>query len=146
MGAIARAELGQNGLHVSWSLAQQYNRENLGFAAPAIARLKQGQITDVVDTSDLTSHNLSGTITDLTGSTFYSSSDLFSGNIPALTQPNYLVAITPFHNLHSAFAIAFGADTSLTVGPGWDNVTGFGQPNGLPFIRAVGSQRGHGPH
>jgi len=52
----------------------------------------------------------------------------------------------PFHNLHAAFAITFGADTSLTVGPGWDNVTGFGQPNGLPFIKAVGSQRGHGQH
>jgi len=129
-----------------WALAQQYNRENLGFAAPAIARLQQGQITDVLDTSDLTPYNLSGTLYDLTGSTFFSSSDLFSGNIPALTQPNYLVAITPFHNLHGAFAIAFGADTSLTVGPGWDNVTGFGQPNGLPFIQAVGSQHGHGKH
>jgi subtilase family serine protease len=129
-----------------WSIAQQYNRETLGFAAPAIARLKQGQITDVVDTSDLTPHNLSGTIYDLTGSKFYSASDIFSANSPAVTQPDYLAAITPFHNLHAAFAITFGADTSLTVGPGWDNVTGFGQPNGLPFIKAVGSQRGHGPH
>jgi subtilase family serine protease len=129
-----------------WSLAQQYNRETLGFAAPAVARLKPGQITDVLDTSDLTSQSLSGTITDLTGSQFFSASDIFSSNIPALTQPNYLTAITPFHCLHCAFAIAFGADTSLTVGPGWDNVTGFGQPNGLPFIQAVGSQKGHGKH
>jgi subtilase family serine protease len=29
------------------------------------------------------------------------------------------------------------ADTSLTVAPGWDNVTGYGEPNGLPFIQAV---------
>jgi subtilase family serine protease len=129
-----------------WSLAQQYNHENLGFAAPAIARLKPGQITDVVDTSDLTPYSLSGTIYDLTGSTFYSSSDLFNGTSPAIAQSNYLVAITPFHNLHGAFAVTFGADTSLTVGPGWDNVTGFGQPNGLPFIKAVGSQLGHGQH
>jgi subtilase family serine protease len=129
-----------------WSLAQQYNREKLGFAAPAIARLKQGQITDVVDTSDLTPYNLSGTIYDLMGSKFYSSSDFFKGASPAIAQPNYLVAITPLHNLHSAFAITFGTDTSLTVGPGWDNVTGFGQPNGLPFIQAVGSGHGHGQH
>ncbi len=129
-----------------WSLAQQYNRQNLGFAAPAIARLTPGQITDVVDTSDLTPYNLSGTIFDLTGSTFYASSDFFKGASPAIVQPNYLVAITPLHNLHSAFAITFGTDTSLTVGPGWDNVTGFGQPNGLPFIQAVGSQHGHGQH
>jgi subtilase family serine protease len=129
-----------------WSLAQQYNHENLGFAAPAIARLKQGQITDVVDTSDLTPYSLSGTIYDLTGSKFYSSSDIFKGTSPAIAEPNYLVAITPLHCLHCAFAITFGADTSLTVGPGWDNVTGFGQPNGLPFIQAVGSGRGHGQH
>jgi subtilase family serine protease len=31
----------------------------------------------------------------------------------------------------------FGTDTSLTTGPGWDNVTGVGTPNGLNFINAV---------
>jgi hypothetical protein len=31
----------------------------------------------------------------------------------------------------------FGDDTSLTTGPGWDNVTGLGSPNGLAFINAV---------
>ena len=31
----------------------------------------------------------------------------------------------------------FGTDTSLTTGPGWDNVTGLGTPNGLNFINAV---------
>ena len=31
----------------------------------------------------------------------------------------------------------FGTDSSLTTGPGWDNVTGLGTPNGLTFINAV---------
>lgn len=31
----------------------------------------------------------------------------------------------------------FGTDTSLTTGPGWDNVTGLGTPNGLTFINAA---------
>ena len=31
----------------------------------------------------------------------------------------------------------FGTDTSLTTGPGWDNVTGLGTPNGLSFINAA---------
>jgi subtilase family serine protease len=31
----------------------------------------------------------------------------------------------------------FGTDTSLSTGPGWDNVTGLGTPNGLSFINAV---------
>jgi hypothetical protein len=35
------------------------------------------------------------------------------------------------------FVITFGTDTSLTTGPGWDNVTGVGTPNGLNFINAI---------
>jgi len=31
----------------------------------------------------------------------------------------------------------FGTDSSLTTGPGWDNVTGLGTPNGVPFIDSV---------
>jgi subtilase family serine protease len=31
----------------------------------------------------------------------------------------------------------FGTDSSLTTGPGWDNVTGLGTPKGLEFINAV---------
>jgi hypothetical protein len=33
--------------------------------------------------------------------------------------------------------ITFGTDTSLTTGPGWDNVTGVSTPNGLNFINAI---------
>src|SRR6202041_425160 len=31
----------------------------------------------------------------------------------------------------------FGTDSSLTTGPGWDNVTGLGTPNGSAFINSV---------
>ena len=31
----------------------------------------------------------------------------------------------------------FGTDSSLTVGNGWDNVTGLGTPNGAEFIGDV---------
>jgi hypothetical protein len=62
---------------------------------------------------------------------------------PPVAQTNFLAARTNLHNLHDAFAITFGADTSLTVGEGWDNVTGFGEPNGLPFIQGVtGKKKG----
>jgi subtilase family serine protease len=122
-----------------WAIADQYNGAPLGFAAPTIARLKKGEITDVVDTSDLSVDSLSGTVYDQSGSTFYGSEALFSGADPAIAQTNYLAAITPLpgSGIHNAFAIAFGADTSLTVGKGWDNVTGFGEPNGFPFIVGV---------
>jgi hypothetical protein len=35
----------------------------------------------------------------------------------------------------------FGIDSSLTVGNGWDNATGFGTPNGPTFINAVASSK-----
>jgi hypothetical protein len=31
----------------------------------------------------------------------------------------------------------FGTDSSLTTGPGWDNVTGLGTPNGAAFVDGV---------
>ena len=120
-----------------WAIASQFNGKPLGFAAPAVARLQKGEITDVVDTSDLSPDSLSGTIVDQNGSTFYSTNALFANNFPAIAQTNFLAAISNLHNLHSAFAVTFGADTSLTVTEGWDNVTGFGEPNGLPFIQGV---------
>jgi hypothetical protein len=91
----------------------------------------------VVDTSRLSTDSLSGTIVDQNGSTFFSTDALFAGQTPAIAQTNFLAAITNLHQLHSAFAITFGADSSLTVEEGWDNVTGFGEPNGLPFIQGV---------
>jgi subtilase family serine protease len=124
-----------------WAVAQQYNNEVLGQAAPTVAQLKPGQITDVVDisTSDLAPSNLSGTITTSAGATFYSGADFFPG--VAIAQTNFLTVWSPLGlGLGNSFAVTFGADTSLTVGPGWDNVTGYGQPNGLPFIKAVGSK------
>jgi subtilase family serine protease len=120
-----------------WAIASQYNGAPLGFAGPAVARLHKGQIKDVLDVSHLSVDSLSGTIVDQNGSTSYSTNALFAGQVPAIAQTNFLAAITNDHNLHSAFAFTFGADTSLTVTEGWDNVTGFGEPNGLPFIQGV---------
>ena len=143
-GGIQYAEAGVGGTSLAtpvfsaiWAIASQYNGKPLGLAAPAVAGLQKGEITDVVDTSDLSTDSLSGTITDSNGTTSYSTNALFAGQIPAIAQTNFLAAITNLHQLHSAFAVTFGADTSLTVEEGWDNVTGFGEPNGLPFIQGV---------
>jgi hypothetical protein len=35
------------------------------------------------------------------------------------------------------YSLSFGTDSSLTLGPGWDNVTGLGTPNGGNFVTAV---------
>jgi subtilase family serine protease len=117
-----------------WAIADQYNGTPLGFAAPAVAGLKSGQITDVLPTSDLNSYDPIGFITDSNGITVYDSADIFSGLL--YTQTKFPAAIWPLDS-EDAVALSFGTDSSLTVTPGWDNVTGFGEPNGLPFIEGV---------
>ena len=151
-GGIQYAEAGVGGTSLAtpvfsaiWAIASQYNGKPLGLAAPAVAGLQKGEITDVVDTSDLSTDSLSGTITDSNGTTTYSTNALFAQNIPSIAQTNFLAAITNLHQLHSAFAVTFGADTSLTVEEGWDNVTGFGEPNGLPFIQGVTGRKKGAP-
>jgi subtilase family serine protease len=123
-----------------WAIASQYNGKPLGLAAPAVARLQKGQITDVVNTSDLSPDSLSGTLVEGDVSTFFSTNDIFNGSEPAIAQTNFFAANSPLEqgiNNATSYAITFGADTSLTVEEGWDNVTGFGEPNGLPFIQGV---------
>jgi subtilase family serine protease len=117
-----------------WAIADQYNGAPLGFAAPHIARLKPGQITDVLPTSSLVKSDAAGTVYNSSGAKFYSADGLFSGLL--YSQAKFASAVWPF-DAEDAVVISFGTDTSLTVTPGWDDVTGFGEPNGLPFIQGV---------
>ncbi|MFC5864098.1 protease pro-enzyme activation domain-containing protein [Acidicapsa dinghuensis] len=117
-----------------WAIADQFNGHPLGFASPAVARLKQGEITDVVPVSPLNAHNPAGSVTDSNGTTDYTTPELFSGFLYSQTQ--FPAAIWPFDSEDTA-VLSFGTDSSLTVTRGWDNVTGYGEPNGLPFILAV---------
>jgi len=88
-GGVQSAEAGVGGTSLAtpifsaiWAIASQYNGKPLGFAAPVVARLKKGEITDVIDTSDLSTDSLSGTIVDQNGSTFFSTNALFAGQTP----------------------------------------------------------------
>jgi subtilase family serine protease len=115
-----------------WAIADQKAGHALGQAAPLIAGLQPGDLLDVVPHSSLT--NPSGTIFDSNGATFYSPADLFAGQTFGTTQ--FISAIwNPGGGLD--FDLSFGLDTSLTVTKGWDNVTGYGTPNGLTFFDAV---------
>jgi subtilase family serine protease len=118
-----------------WAIAQQYNGGPIGHAGEAVTNLKAGQITDVVGTSVLESSNVSGTVYDSSGATFYSSDALFADAALGQTQTDFASALWPLAS-DEAIAISFGTDSSLTVTPGWDNVTGWGEPNGLPSSRA----------
>lgn len=116
-----------------WAIADQKAGHSLGLAAPAIAALKAGELTDVLPSSSPT--NVAGTIFDASGSTYYSPNDLFTS---ALVEGSsgFTSAVANFGGGLDQ-AISFGLDSSLTVTPGWDDVTGNGTPYGLTFLNAV---------
>jgi subtilase family serine protease len=113
-----------------WALADQKAGTSLGQAAPLLANLSSSAITDVIPVSSPT--NVAGIIFDAAGSTYYSSDSL----LPPLYTTQFYSALW---NLGGGeyVDISFGTDTSLTVTPGWDNVTGWGVPKGLGFIDAA---------
>ncbi len=115
-----------------WAIADQNAGHPLGQAAPAIAALKPGQIADVLAVTS--PGNVYGSIVDASGATSYTSAAIFDGLVEGATA--YTTAVW---NLGGGYdvALSFGLDTSLTVTKGWDNVTGYGTPNGLTFLNAV---------
>lgn len=118
-----------------WAIANQAAGAPLGQAARTIAMLPKSAIQDVLATTPSSITNPAGVVFDQNGSTFYSAADLFSGTLE--TDTGFTSAIWPFVGGDTYAVIGFGIDTSLTVTPGWDNVTGYGTPSGLTFIKAA---------
>jgi subtilase family serine protease len=117
-----------------WAIANQKAGAPLGQAAPLVAGLPYGSIQDVLPKSDSSPHNVAGSITDSSGTTHYSASELF---VPAL-YGNTGFTSTVWELDSSDFVdFGFGIDSSLTVKKGWDNATGYGTPYGLTFLNAV---------
>src|SRR5215470_7705092 len=110
------------------AVAAQKASHGLGQAAPLVYNLPAGAVTDVPATSS--PNNVTGVI----------NGDPQSAD--SLAQPlenttSYFSALynSPFSTRW--FVITFGTDSSLTTGPGWDNVTGVGTPNGTNFVNAL---------
>lgn len=136
-----------------WALANQKAGHALGNAAPLIAALPPGGVQDVLPTTDSSPQNAAGTIVDQNGTTSFSASQLFGpfldGNSgftsTILSHPSNFSDIAIEIGLNgqltsftgTTFAFAFGIDSSLTVGKGWDPATGWGTPFGLAFLDAV---------
>jgi subtilase family serine protease len=135
----------------TWAIADQYNGAPLGFAAPILATLGVGQITDVVPPpATVTNYNPYGLLSDGTTTTSLSwlqvyteaeNLDDFPNLLTLYSQTHFVSTVYPgaFGESPSVYdlAVSFGTDSSLTVTKGWDNVTGWGEPNGLPFIQGV---------
>lgn len=126
-----------------WALAQQKAGGALGQAAPLIASLPTGGIQDVLPLQSPTSPI--GAILDATALTIYQPKDIFQyegiealnlvGKATGFTSAIYNQSLLP--SIPYYYDLAFGLDGSLTVSPGWDNVTGYGTPYGMTFINAV---------
>ena len=114
------------------AIAAQKAGHGLGQAAALVYDLPAGAVNDVVSPS--TANNVTGTIKDASGTTNFTADQLAA---PLFGNTNYLSAIynSPFSTRW--FVLTFGTDSSLTTGPGWDNVTGVGTPNGQAFVDAI---------
>jgi subtilase family serine protease len=112
-----------------WAIANQEAGIPLGQAARYVYSMPSSTITDIVPVGSST--NVTGTITDASGITHYSASDL--------AQP--LDGTTVFYdalwneplNQGTVWLLTFGTDTNLQTAPGWDDVTGVGVPKPKPF-------------
>ncbi len=113
-----------------WAIANQNAGHALGQAAPIIASLPSNALHDVKPYSTPT--NPSGVVIDANGPTYYSPRQL----VDPVESPNPF--LTALWNASNGWAVlSFGTDSSLTTATGWDNVTGYGSPNGLAFIEAA---------
>jgi len=112
-----------------WAIANQEAGIPLGQAARYVYSMPSSTITDIVPVGSST--NLTGTITDASGITSYSASDL--------AQP--LDGTTVFYdalwniplNEGTVELVTFGTDSHLQTAPGWDDVTGVGVPKPKAF-------------
>src|SRR5208283_1649545 len=115
-----------------WAIANQAAGTLLGQAAPILYGLPAGAITDVIAVNG--ADNVHGfTHVAHAADVHYTSAELLA---PVQDSTDFIGAL---YNGTSTrwYAISFGTDTALTTGPGWDNVTGLGTPNGADFVKAA---------
>ena len=115
-----------------WAIAQQKAGHPLGQASPTVAALKSG-VVDVVPFSK--PGTLRGSVTDSHGTTDYTSRAIFAPANPS--KQNVYAALWDQPQYEDGIGFGIALDSSLTVTKGWDNVTGYGTPDGLKFIDAV---------
>ena len=116
-----------------WGIATQAAHHKLGQAAPHLYRLPHGAITDV--TTVTSQNNVKGVLKDSGGTNIVSSTELAA---PLQNLPSFVSALYQSPYSTRWFVLTFGTDSTLTVGPGWDNSTGLGTPNPPEFVRALG--------
>ncbi len=116
-----------------WAIANQAAGAPLGQAAPYLYQLKGSAISDVTDVTS--AFNVAGVIFDPPNAPVFESADALAA--PLDGTKNYVSALFQSASSTRWDVFTFGTDSSLKTGPGWDNVTGVGTPNAVPFIQQV---------
>ena len=128
-----------------WAIANQANAAagggSLGQAAPLLYELGRNAITDVNVVPLDTLLDVNGLILNPPAK------PLILEPAPALAQPlentSFFVSALFQGSTSDWFVLTFGTDSSLVTGPGWDNVTGLGTPNGAKFVQGVVTAAAH---
>lgn len=110
------------------AIAAQKAGHGLGQAASLVYNLPAGAVADV--TAVGSPDNVTGVV----------NGNPVSANALAAPLDGVTTYMSAFYNSPFStrwFVITFGTDTSLETGPGWDNVTGVGTPNGVNFVNAI---------
>jgi subtilase family serine protease len=119
-----------------WAISTQAAGTWLGQAAPILYGLPADAITDVVAANG--PHNVSGITRIPPSPAVTESADSLAAPLGNTTE--YVSAL--FNGISTRWnVLTFGTDSSLTTGPGWDNVTGLGTPNGANFVTAVAAAK-----
>ncbi|HKM46264.1 MAG TPA: S53 family peptidase, partial [Terriglobales bacterium] len=115
-----------------WAISTQAAGTWLGQAAPLLYTLPADAITDVVATTG--PDNVTGTIHQPPQPPIIETADDLAAPLGNTTD-----YVSTLYNGTSTrwYVLTFGTDSSLTTGPGWDNVTGLGTPNGANFVTDV---------
>ena len=112
--------------------AQKNGHLGLGQAAPLLYNLPAGAVTDVAPFDS--PNNVTGVIT-VNGTPKNLSAEQLAA--PLQNTTSFYSALYNDPSSAAWYVLTFGTDSSLTVTPGWDNVTGVGTPNGAAFVNAL---------
>jgi subtilase family serine protease len=122
-----------------WAIANQAAAAEglgpLGNAASILYELGDDAIIDVNVKPTDTVLNVAGTIYNPPNPPLFESPAALVGPQPPTKRFVSALFQSPTSTRWDVFA--FGTDSSLATGPGWDNVTGLGTPNGEDFIKRV---------
>jgi subtilase family serine protease len=114
--------------------SQQKNGHSAGYSAPYLYSLPKNAVYDIVQASQFTPLDLAGEIfTGAVQPMYESAAGLVGPDVPT----QFTSAFYQSPSSKRWYDLGFGSDSSLTTGPGWDNVTGVGTPNGANFINAI---------